>query len=163
MKRILTISAVMAALIISCFTSAGQTVKKDFDLKGFTGIELGNEFRATVQKSDSYKVSVEVSEDLVPFLDVRVSKGDLIIELRNVPTRLTLLKSNAMIAIISMPDLRSVTLNGSSKITVADSFEALRQPHRLNRLVVSKRLLVNDKRPGAQQSGLACRNVVTAG
>ena len=119
MKRILTISAVMAALIISCFTSAGQTVKKDFDLKGFTGIELGNEFRATVQKSDSYKVSVEVSEDLVPFLDVRVSKGDLIIELRNVPTRLTLLKSNAMIAIISMPDLRSVTLNGSSKITVA--------------------------------------------
>lgn len=123
MKRILTISAVMAALIISCFTSAGQTVKKDFDLKGFTGIELGNEFRATVQKSDSYKVSVEVSEDLVPFLDVRVSKGDLIIELRNAPTRLTLLKSNAMIAIISMPDLRSVTLNGASKITVADSFD----------------------------------------
>ena len=123
MKRILTISAVMAALIISCFTSAGQTVKKDFDLKGFTGIELGNEFRATVQKSDSYKVSVEVSEDLVPFLDVRVSKGDLIIELRNAPTRLTLLKSNAMIAIISMPDLRSLTLNGSSKITVADSFD----------------------------------------
>ena len=36
MKRILTISAILAALIISCFTAAGQTVKKDFDLKGFT-------------------------------------------------------------------------------------------------------------------------------
>ncbi|MBR4133399.1 MAG: DUF2807 domain-containing protein [Bacteroidales bacterium] len=123
MKRILTISAILAALIISCFTAAGQTVKKDFDLKGFTGIELGNEFRATVQKSNSYGISVEVSEELVPYLDVRVSKGDLIIELRNVPTRLTLLKSNIMIAIISMPELKSVTLNGSSKITVANGFD----------------------------------------
>ena len=123
MKRILTISAVFAALIISCFTVAGQTVKKEFDLKGFTGIELGNEFRATVQKSNSYGISVELSEELVPYLDVRVSKGDLIIELRNVPTRLTLLKSNIMIAIISMPELKSVTLNGSSKITVADSYD----------------------------------------
>ena len=81
MKRILTISAVLAAFIISCFTAAGQTVKKDFDLKGFTGLDLGNEFRATVQKSDSYKVSVEVSEELAPYLDVRVSKGDLVVEL----------------------------------------------------------------------------------
>ena len=123
MKRILTISAVLAAFIISCFTAAGQTVKKDFDLKGFTGLDLGNEFRATVQKSDSYKVSVEVSEELAPYLDVRVSKGDLVVELRNVPTRLTLLKSNIMIAIISMPELKSVTLNGSSKLTVADGFD----------------------------------------
>ena len=108
MKRILTISAVLAAFIISCFTAAGQTVKKDFDLKGFTGLDLGNEFRATVQKSDSYKVSVEVSEELAPYLDVRVSKGDLVVELRNVPTR---------------PELKSVTLNGSSKLTVADGFD----------------------------------------
>lgn len=123
MKRILAISAVLASIILTGFTAAAQTVKKDFDYKGFTGIQLGNEFRTTVQKSDTYSIHVEISEELVPYLDVRVAKGDLIIELRNAPTKLTLLKSNVMVAIVSMPELKSVTLNGASKLTVADSFD----------------------------------------
>ena len=123
MKRIVYIFAVLATTISGCFTAAAQTVSKDFDLKDFTGIELANDFRATVQKSDSYKVSVEVSEDLAPYLDVRVSKGDIIIELRNAPTKLTILKNKVMNATISMPELRSVTLNGSSKLTVANGFD----------------------------------------
>ena len=122
MKRIVIIFAVMANTILGCFTAAAQTVSKDFDLKGFTGVELGSSFKATVQKSDSYKVSVEVSDDLAPYLDVRVSKGDIIIELRNAPAKLTILNNRVMNATISMPELRSVTLNGSSKLTVADSF-----------------------------------------
>jgi hypothetical protein len=123
MKRILNIPALLAVLILSCFTVSAQTVKKDFDYKGFTGIETGNDFRTTVTKSDNFSISVELSEELVPYLDVRVSKGSLIIELRNVPTKLTLLRNNVMNATVSMPDLRGVVLNGSSKLTVADAFD----------------------------------------
>lgn len=123
MKRILTILALMATLIATGFTLSAETVKKDFDLKGFTSVEFGNDFRATVSKSDNFSVSVELSEELVPYLDVRLSKGTLVVELRNVPTKLTLLKNNVMNATVTMPELSGVTLNGSSKLTVTDSFD----------------------------------------
>jgi len=123
MKRVVTILALLAITISGCITAAAQTVSKDFDLKGFTGVELGSDFRATVHKSDSYKVSVEIADDLAPYLDVRVSNGSIIVELRNAPTKLTILRNKVMNVTLSMPELRSVTLNGSSKITVADSFD----------------------------------------
>ena len=123
MKRIMTFLAVMATLIISCSVASAQTTKKDFDLKGFTAVEFGNDFKATVNKSNDFSVSVELSDELVPYLDVRVSQGALIVELRNVPSRLTILKSNVVNATVSMPELRGVTLNGAAKLTVADSFD----------------------------------------
>ena len=123
MKRIVTILAVMATFIISTFTASAQTVKKDFDLKGFTAVEFGNDFRATVTKADSFAVNVELSEELVPYLDVRVIQGALIVELRNVPTKLTLLKSHVMNVTVAMPELCGVRLNGSSKIIVPDVFD----------------------------------------
>ena len=53
MKRFVTLFAVMATIISGSFTAAGQTVKKDFNLQGFTGIEIGNDFKVTVQKAPS--------------------------------------------------------------------------------------------------------------
>ena len=123
MKRIMKLFAIMAVLITTAFTASAQTVKKDFDLKGFTAVEFNNDFKATVLKGDAFKVSVELSEELVPYLDVRVSKGSLIVELRNVPTRLTLLKSNTVNATVTMPELRGVVLNGAAKLTVPDVFD----------------------------------------
>ena len=123
MKRLSTFFAIAATLIMTASAASAQTIKKDFDLKGFTAVEFGNDFKATVQKSDNFSVSVELTEELVPYLDVRVSKGALIVELRNVPTRLTLLKSNTVNATVTMPELRGVTLNDAAKLTVADSFD----------------------------------------
>ena len=123
MKRIMTYLAVMATLIITSSVASAQTAKKDFDLKGFTAIEFNNDFKATVKKSNDFSVSVELSEELVPYLDVRVSKGTLIVELRNVPAKLTILKSNVVNATVTMPELKGVTLNGAAKLTVADSFD----------------------------------------
>ncbi len=123
MKRIMTYLAVMATLIITSSVASAQTAKKDFDLKGFTAVEFNNDFKATVKKSNDFSVSVELSEELVPYLDVRVSKGTLIVELRNVPAKLTILKSNVVNATVTMPELKGVTLNGAAKLTVADSFD----------------------------------------
>ena len=123
MKRIMTYLAVMAILIITSSVASAQTAKKDFDLKGFTAVEFNNDFKATVKKSNDFSVSVELSEELVPYLDVRVSKGTLIVELRNVPAKLTILKSNVVNATVTMPELKGVTLNGAAKLTVADSFD----------------------------------------
>ncbi len=123
MKRILTFLAIMATLIITSSVASAQTAKKDFDLKGFTAVEFNNDFKATVKKSNDFSVSVELSEELVPYLDVRVSKGTLIVELRNVPAKLTILKSNVVNATVTMPELKGVTLNGAAKLTVADSFD----------------------------------------
>ncbi|MBR3013100.1 MAG: DUF2807 domain-containing protein [Bacteroidales bacterium] len=123
MKRIMTYLAVMATLIITSSVASAQTAKKDFDLKGFTAVEFSNDFKATVRKSNDFSVSVELSEELVPYLDVRVSKGTLIVELRNVPAKLTILKSNVVNATVTMPELKGVTLNGAAKLTVADSFD----------------------------------------
>ena len=123
MKRFSTIIALAATLIMTASAVSAQTVKKDFDLKGFNSIEFGSEFKATIQKSEVFSVSVELTEELVPYLDVRVSKGALIVELRNVPTKLTLLKSNVVTATVGMPELRNVTLNDAARLTVADSFD----------------------------------------
>lgn len=123
MKRFSTFFALAATLIMTASAVSAQTVTKDFDLKGFTAVEFGSDFKATVEKSDSFSVSVELTEDLVPYLDVRVNKGALVVELRNVPTRLTLLKSNVVNATVRMPELRGVTLNDSAKLTVADAFD----------------------------------------
>ena len=60
---------------------------------------------------------------MLPYLNVRVNKGSLVVELRNVPTRLTLLKSNVVNATVSMPELRGITLNDSAKLTVEDAFD----------------------------------------
>jgi hypothetical protein len=119
----MTYLAVMATLIITSSVASAQTAKKDFDLKGFTAVEFSNDFKATVKKSNDFSVSVELSEELVPYLDVRVSKGTLIVELRNVPAKLTILKSNVVNATVTMPELKGVTLNGAAKLTVADSFD----------------------------------------
>jgi Protein of unknown function (DUF2807). len=119
----MTYLAVMATLIITSSVASAQTAKKDFDLKGFTAVEFSNDFKATVRKSNDFSVSVELSEELVPYLDVRVSKGTLIVELRNVPAKLTILKSNVVNATVTMPELKGVTLNGAAKLTVADSFD----------------------------------------
>lgn len=119
----MTYLAVMATLIITSSVASAQTAKKDFDLKGFTAVEFNNDFKATVKKSNDFSVSVELSEELVPYLDVRVSKGTLIVELRNVPAKLTILKSNVVNATVTMPELKGVTLNGAAKLTVADSFD----------------------------------------
>ena len=123
MKRFSTIIALAATLIMTASAVSAQTVKKDFDLKGFNSVEFGSEFKATIQKSEVFSVSVELTEELVPYLDVRVSKGALIVELRNVPTKLTLLKSNVVTATVGMPELRNVTLNDAARLTVADSFD----------------------------------------
>ena len=123
MKRILTFFAVLAILITANFAASAQTAKKDYDLKGFTAVEFNNEFKATVRKSNDFSVSVELPEELVPYLDVRVNKGALIVELRNVPTRLNILKSSSVNATVTMPELRGVTLNGTAKLTVPDSFD----------------------------------------
>ena len=123
MKRFSTFFALAATLILTASAVSAQTVKKDFDLKGFNSVEFGSDFKATIQKADDFSISVELTEELVPYLDVRVSKGELIVELRNVPTRLTLLKSNVVNATVKMPDLRNVTLNEAAKLTVADSFD----------------------------------------
>lgn len=123
MKRFSTIIALVAAFILTASSVCAQTVKRDFDLSGFTSLEISNDFRATVQRSNDFNVSVELSEELVPYLDVRVSKGALIVALRNVPTKLTLLKKNVIEINVSMPDLRGVSLNDAVKLTVADSFE----------------------------------------
>ena len=123
MKKTIAIIAVLAS-IITGFTAAGQTVKKDYNFKGFTGIELGDGFKATVTKADTYAISIEIADELAPYLDVRVSKDYLTIEVRNVPTKLsTLLKSGSMYATVSMPELRSVTLNEASKLTVEGGFD----------------------------------------
>ena len=123
MKRILTILALVATFITSSFTASAQTVKKDFDLKGFSGIDISNDFRATVTKSDTYSVNVEIDGELAPYLDVRLSKDVLIVELRNAPTKLTLLKNKVMDVSISMPQLRSISMNGTSKLVVEDAFD----------------------------------------
>ena len=123
MKRFSTIFALVATLIMTASAVSAQTVKKDFDLKGFNSVEFGSLFKATIQKADDFSVSVELTEELVPYLDVRVNKGELIVELRNAPTRLTLLKSNVVNVMVTMPDLRNVTLNEAAKLTVADSFD----------------------------------------
>jgi hypothetical protein len=95
---------------------SGNTVTQQYDLSGFAKVETGHGFRLQIGRSEPFAVTVDVDDNLVQYLDVRVS-GDTL-HIGFTPAALSL--SNAHLsARVSMPELAGLTLSGGCQTQVA--------------------------------------------
>lgn len=133
MKRLICLFAVVALTIFSA-SAQDAMVKKDYNLKNFRGLDISSTFYVSVEKSDTYSVSVSVSSDYAPYLDVKVTGGILSIGFKNLPKKLNLtgyVKSVA-VARVSMPSLERVSVSGAARLISNDTFDLGDMPFQMS-------------------------------
>jgi len=86
-------------------------VSKSFDLTGFSAIDTNSAVQVQVTHGDSYRVEVQVDDNLVSKLDVGVSGKTLHIRFQNGSYTNYTFK-----ALVTMPELTKVTMNGASRL-----------------------------------------------
>ena len=120
MKRTLVL---FAALFLSVLMADARTVKKAYDMDGFTGIRASDGFDIVVEKSNEYRVEVEVTEDFLPFLLVKNRGGVLELSFTRLPFKLRQKeRSREAQVVIKMPELSGVILSGGCSFSSNDQF-----------------------------------------
>jgi hypothetical protein len=98
-------------------SGSGRTTTRDFDLSGFTRVNISSAFQTEINRGDGYAVSVTVDDNVVEHLDVRVDGDTLRIGLK---PRVGLGFGNVTLrATVTMPDLEGLNLSGASRANVA--------------------------------------------
>ncbi len=127
MKKL--IISLTAALMTLASLAAGEVnsdryVTRDYDFKGFNGITASGIYDVQLEKSNTWKVSISVPEDLEDYLDVKVNNGRLVLGMKQVPLRVSKNFSKWTVTTkVSMPVLRSLSLSGAAKFDCSDSFD----------------------------------------
>ena len=127
MKKL--IISLTAALMTLASLAAGEVnsdryVTRDYDLKGFNGITASGIYDVQLEKSNTWKVSISVPEDLEDYLEVKVNNGRLVLGMKQVPLRVSKNFSKWTVTTkVSMPVLRSLSLSGAAKFDCNDSFD----------------------------------------
>ena len=90
-KLIIAVSALLMAIasLSAAEAGSGRYVTKDYDLKNFTGILASGIYEIQLEKSNTWKVSVSVPDELVNYLDVRTTNGKLVLSMKQVPLKIT--------------------------------------------------------------------------
>ena len=125
-KFIIVIAAVIMALpsFAADVVKSDRPVTKDYNLKGFYGIDAGSIVEVQLTKSETWKVSVTLPEALEDYLDVKMNNGKLSINLRQAPLKIRKNYGTWVVtATVSMPELRSLNLSGAIKFSCDDSFD----------------------------------------
>lgn len=119
MKRFLVFS-VLVALLAGCtgpaidgntVTGSSQLASRSFDLAGFSRIEANNTAQVEVTRGETFRVDVEVNENLESKLDVAVRGDTLYIGLQNGSYSHVTLRAQ-----VTMPELTGVKLDGASTL-----------------------------------------------
>lgn len=92
--------------------ATGRTQTTDFDLAGFTRLEVSSAFTVDVTQSEAYRVEITIDDSLINRLDVRVSGDTLHIGLRS---GTSILGSATMKAVVTMPELAGLELSGATR------------------------------------------------
>lgn len=126
MKKILTFSAFLAILVVSCKINysienegKGPIIDKEYKDLIFSGINQSNDINSEVIKSKENKIIVTAPDDII---------NDIIVESKN-PNQISIyVKSNANISTkkvkvkIYMTDLNEINVSSSAEIKVLDTF-----------------------------------------
>lgn len=114
---------VIAALLLAFLAADARTVKKVYEIDDFTGIKATNAFQITVEKSDEFRVEIEITEEFLPFLLVKNRGGVLELSFTKLPFKLRQKdRSKVAQAIVRMPVLTQVVLSGASSLNSNDQF-----------------------------------------
>lgn len=113
----------LAALFLAISPADARTVRKVYEIDDFTGVNVTNAFSVTLERSNDFKVEIEISEEFLPFLLIRNRGGVLELNFTKLPFRLRQKVRNRVArAVISLPVLTGVTMSGASKLSSNDQF-----------------------------------------
>ena len=119
-----SVGSIAPGISVTDGTVPSKVITKDYDVTGFTGLEVSGIVEVVLKKSDTYKVSVSIPESLEKYLIVRVREGELKIALTNLNERMAFkTKDVEVIATIEMPMLRSLEMSGATKLSCSDTFD----------------------------------------
>jgi hypothetical protein len=124
MKSMVLITALALVLIsgtllpgcirVDIADDSGPAVTREFDITGFTGIEVGHAFNVNITRSDNYSISITINEKLADRLSVSKSGNTLKIGFKE-----PILNFHSRPqAVITLPDLRSLDLSGATTVAV---------------------------------------------
>jgi hypothetical protein len=131
-KRFITyvMPALLAAsgLLVACcvpitsvggsLTGSGKMATRDYAIDGFTGIDAKNGFKVSVTGGDAYKVSVTSDDNILDALSVRKSGNTLLLGVDS--SKAQSVNTTRLEAAITMPELKVVSLDSGSRLTVAE-------------------------------------------
>jgi len=96
---------------------SGRIVTEDFDIRGFSRVDISRAFNVEVIQSSSYKVAVRIDENLQQHLRIEKRGDTLVIGLK--PYRSYNLRGVTMEAQVHMPDLRGIDASGASDVRIS--------------------------------------------
>jgi hypothetical protein len=96
---------------------SGRLVTEDFDIRGFSRVDISHAFRVELVQSSSYKVVVRVDENLQQHLRIEKRGETLVIGLK--PYRSYNLRNATMEAEVHLPDLRGIEASGASDVRIS--------------------------------------------
>ncbi len=146
MKKIIALSAAIVAAatlggtsilhavnpVIKATATAGEAyatlapdgnVNREYDLSGFTGLDIGGPFKVTLTKSEVYEIKVSVPDEYADKIFVRMEEDELKIGFNNKLFNNTKWDGMVFTAEISMPTLRSLELSGATSFECDDTFD----------------------------------------
>jgi hypothetical protein len=96
---------------------SGRIVTEDFDIRGFSRVDISHAFNVEIIQSGSYEVTVRVDENLQRHLRIEKRGDTLVIGLK--PYRRYSLRRVTMEAQVHMPDLRGIDASGASDVRIS--------------------------------------------
>ncbi len=135
MKKFFTLlaAALIAVLPLSARTASDPELiakdeSKEFALNGFTGLDASWIYQVELVQASRHAVRVEAPDFLMPFVNVEVRGGVLILAVSDLPRdvrrRVENGGRNQVRAFVSMPDLTVLRLSGAAKLTAKGNFSS---------------------------------------
>lgn len=108
----------LACTLLATSLVVGGTLKKEFDLGNFTGIQNNTFGQVQLVQAKEASITVETTEELLDQLDLEVKSGKLILKFREEKNRrsINLFKSKQLIFRIATPSINSIASHGSGSI-----------------------------------------------
>lgn len=97
----------------------GNITTQTYDIKNFTGVDIGGVSAIYLTQDSTYSVKVEVDENILPYLDVKASEGTLYV---NNKDHANIDPTGKMKIYISLPELEKLDISGASSIETKNKF-----------------------------------------
>lgn len=124
MKKLLSALFVLMFATLACNASipgalvgSGDVVTESFDVSDFDQIRLGTSGTLYVEQGDEFSLTIETDDNILPALNVDVTKG--VLRLTADPGY-TALQSTTLIYRVTAPELTALDVSGSGKIFVGN-------------------------------------------
>ena len=124
MKQLLSALLVLTFATLACSTTipgalvgSGDIVTESFDVSDFDQIRLGTSGTLYVEQGDEFSLTIETDDNILPALNVDVTKGVLRL---TADTDYTAPQSTTLIYRVTVPELTALDVSGSGEIFVED-------------------------------------------